>query len=380
MKKFFALVFLSSICLNIFGQTPDAEKFIRLIQNPSHDSLLTFSKSLFETGRISSALFLLEKSTNSESTVLKENINQFLAGEPFTLSADYSTYHERYQKNIDQVRSTKNKKIKKAILDSLTNLQPENMYEKLAHMNACVEISMMLFNKKIAEQAIGKTTTSLEGTAELTVRAFIFNELISASTKAKNPKMVNAYKIELENIQKEIKQVDSSFQKEIILSATTKKEAPKVETPAVEIPKSNLNLIISIILGAIVLILCVILFLFNSISKKKQRSFQDTIVELKDRLAHDTGIQSQSIRHHETQLLEARNRIISLESKNSGLIKQYSENLELIDTQLSEYHSDIKNALDKATRESSVQNMMELNNTLTRSSQRMRENIKSAGV
>lgn len=380
MKNFITLIFLICISLNSIGQNVDADKYVRLIQNPSSDSVVSFGRTLFETGRLSSALFLLEKSTSSESAALKENINLFLAGEPYTLSSEYSTFVEQYQKHIEQVRSTKNKKIKKAILDSLINLQPENIYEKLAHMNACVEISMMLFNKKIAEQAIEKTKTSLEGTVELTVRAFILNQLISASTKAKNPKLVNAYKTELENIQNEIKQVDSSFQKEIILSATTKKEAPKVETPVAEIPKSNSNLIITIILGALILILLVILFLNHSSKKKKLSSFESTINELKDRLVHDTDIQNQSIRHHETQLLEARNRIISLESNNSSLIKQYSGNLELIDQQISEYQSDLKLAVDKATRENSVQNMMELNNILTRNSQKLREYVKSLRV
>ncbi|MFM1998702.1 MAG: hypothetical protein RL204_649 [Bacteroidota bacterium] len=380
MKNFITLIFLICISLNSIGQNVDADKYVRLIQNPSSDTVVSFGRNLFETGRISSALFLLEKSSSNEAAVLKENINLFLAGEPFTLSSEYSTFVEQYQKHIDQVRSTKNKKIKKAILDSLTNLQPENIYEKLAHVDACVEISLMLFNKKIAEQAIEKTKTSLEGTVELTVRAFIFNQLISASTKAKNPKLVNAYKIELENIRNEIKQVDSAFQKEIILSATTKKEAPKVEAPAAEIPKSNSNLIITIILGAVILILLVILFLSHSSKMKKLSSSESTIKELKDRLMHDTDIQNQSIRHHETQLLEARNRIISLESNNSSLIKQYSGNLELIDQQISEYQSDLKLAVDKATRENSVQNMMELNNILTRNSQKLRENIKSLRV
>lgn len=380
MKNFITLIFLICSSLNSIGQNVDADKYVRLIQNPSSDSVVSFGRTLFETGRLSSALFLLEKSSSNESAALKENINLFLADEPFTLSSEYSTFVEQYQKHIDQVRSTKNKKIKKAILDSLINLQPENIYEKLAHMNACVEISMMLFNKKIAEQAIEKTKTSLEGTVELTVRAFIFNQLINVSTKAKNPKLVNAYKIELENIQNEIKQVDSAFQKEIILSATTKKEAPKVETPVAEIPKSNSNLIITIILGALILILLVILFLNHSSKQKKLSSFESSINELKDRLVHDTDIQNQSIRHHETQLLEARNRIISLESNNSSLIKQYSDNLELIDQQISEYQSDLKLAVDKATRENSVQNMMELNNILTRNSQKLRENIKSLRV
>ena len=39
-------------------------------------------------------------------------------------------------------------------------------------------------------------------------------------------------------------------------------------------------------------------------------------------------MQSQSIRHHEIQLLDARKKIESLETKNNSLIKQYSENLE----------------------------------------------------
>jgi flagellar biosynthesis regulator FlbT len=377
MKNFFTLVFLFCVSLNSIGQNVDADKYVRLIQNPSSDSVVSFGRTLFETGRISSALFLLEKSSSSESSELKENINHFLAGEPYTLSSAYSTYVEQYQKNIDQVRSTKNKKIKKAILDSLTNLQPANIFEKLAHMNACVEISMMLFNKKSAEHAIEKTKTSLEGTVELTVRAFIFNQLISASTRAKNQKMVNAFKIDLENIQKEIKQVDSSFQKEIILSATTKKEAPKVEAPAAEIPKSNSNLIVTIILGAIILILIVVLFLNHSSKKKKLSSFESTINELKDRLVHDTDIQNQSIRHHETQLNDARQIIALLESKNSDITKQYSEEASLTAAQITDYQNDLKTAIDKVTRENNVQNMMELNNTFTRSTQKLRENIKS---
>jgi hypothetical protein len=69
-----------------------------------------------------------------------------------------------------------------------------------------------------------------------------------------------------------------------------------------------------------------------------------------------------------------------LEYKNSSLIKQYSENLELLDQQINEYQSDLKLAIDRVTKENSVQNMMELNNLLTRNSQKIRENIKSIRI
>ena len=110
------------------------------------------------------------------------------------------------------------------------------------------------------------------------------------------------------------------------------------------IPKSNSNLIVTIILGAVILILLVILFLNHSSKKKKLSSFESNINELKDRLVHDTDIQNQSIRHHETQLKDARQIIALLESKNSDITKQYSEEVSLTAVQITDYQNDLKTA------------------------------------
>jgi hypothetical protein len=247
-------------------------------------------------------------------------------------------------------------------------------------MNACVELAVMTYNKKAAEQSIAKLKVELDKEQTLVSKHFLLEQLLTASTKIKNAKLISELSVQKENIEKEIENVDAQFQKELILSGTQKKETPKIEAPKTEVPKSNFNLILLVAGYVAVGILIVLLIMLNSSKNKKYRALESTISNLKERSEHDASVQNQSIRHHETQLSEARNRIISLESKNSSLIKQYSENLELLDQQTTEFQSDLKSAIDKVTRENSVQNMMELNNILTRNSQKLRESIKSLRV
>jgi uncharacterized membrane-anchored protein YhcB (DUF1043 family) len=247
-------------------------------------------------------------------------------------------------------------------------------------MNACVDLAVSVFNKKVAQQSIEKLKLDLDKELTLVSKHFMLDQLLKASTKIKNTKLISDLSVSKENIEKEIENVDAQFQKELILLSTTKKETPKIEAPKPEVPKSNPNWILFIASFVVIGILLGLLLLLNSSKNKKYKALESTISNLKERSEHDNSVQNQSIRHHEIQLSEARKRIESLESKNGSLIKQYSENFELLDQQVAEYQSDLKAAIDRVTREGSVQNMMELNNVLTRNGQKIRENIKSLRI
>jgi hypothetical protein len=380
MKKIVSLVFALFLSLQFLGQSSDPTRFVGAMQSANNDSLVALGKTFFESGRTTAALLLLEKGTSADAQELKSNINHFIAGEPYSISSEFTEYTENYSKIVERARSNKNKKVKKSILDSLSILQPENTFEKIACMNACVDLAVSVFNKKVAQQSIEKLKLDLDKELTLVSKHFMLDQLLKASTKIKNTKLISDLSVSKENIEKEIENVDAQFQKELILLSSTKKETPKIEAPKPEVPKSNPNWILFIASFVVIGILLGLLLLLNSSKNKKYKALESTISNLKERSEHDNSVQNQSIRHHEIQLSEARKRIESLESKNGSLIKQYSENFELLDQQVAEYQSDLKAAIDRVTREGSVQNMMELNNVLTRNGQKIRENIKSLRI
>ena len=376
MKKIAFLAFVFLFATYAFAQSNDAQKFILLYQNPQSDSLVSFCQSLFESGKTNAALTLLEKETSGKAIELKQNIDRFNNGESFSISSEFSSASNTFSAYSSRVRATKNKKLKKQILDSLNTVQAISIFEQVAKMNAVVEISIMLFNKKNAELAINETISKTAEVKELLVKSFAIDQAINACLLSKNTKKLIELKIQKEEIQSTISEVNEQFNREVLMAATTKKEAPKEVIVKQPESKSNMPVFALIGLGCIASLLGLLIIFISSKKNKRITGLEQKLTELERRSIHDVDVQSQSIRHHEIQLLDARKKIESLETKNSDLIKQYSKNFELLDTQIADYQLDLKTAFERVTRENSVQNMMELNNLLTRNGQKIRENIK----
>jgi hypothetical protein len=380
MKKIVCLAFLSLSVTCVFAQSNDAQTFIQLYQNPQSDSLIAFCQKLFENGKTDAALTLLEKKTSGKALELRQNIERFNQGEGYSIASEFATASNYFSAFGSRVRATKNKKLKKEILDSLNSVQPKSILEQVAKMNAVVEVSIMLFNKKNAEIAINETISKTTEVKELLVKSFAVDQAINACLLSKNTKKLIELKIQKEEIQSTITEVNEQFNREILMAAATKKEAPKEVIVKQPESKSNTPVFALIGLGCIASLLGLLIIFISSKKNKRIVGLEQKMTELERRANHDVDVQSQSIRHHEIQLLDARKKIESLETKNNSLIKQYSENLELLDQQINEYQSDLKIAIDRVTKENSVQNMMELNNLLIRKGQKIRENIKSIRI
>ena len=380
MKKIVCLAFLSLSVTFVFAQSNDAQTFIQLYQNPQSDSLIAFCQKLFENGKTDAALTLLEKETSGKALELRQNIERFNQGEGYSISSEFAMASNYFSAFGSRVRATKNKKLKKEILDSLNSVQPKSILEQVAKMNAVVEVSIMLFNKKNAEIAINETILKTAEVDKILVKSFVVNQTINACLISKNTKKLNELKLQQEEIESTISQINKQFEREIIAAATVKKEVPKEVIVKQPEAKSNTPIIIAFVLGGCICLLVILIILVSSNKNKRISSLEKKLTELEGKSNHEADVQNQSIRHNTTQLLDARNRIQSLENKNSSLIKQYSENLELLDQQINEYQSDLKIAIDRVTKENSVQNMMELNNLLTRNGQKIRENIKSIRI
>ena len=380
MKKLATLALIFLIGNSLLAQTSDAKKFIQFVQQPKQDSLVLFCNSLFESGRTTAAMMLLESATSAESQELKNNITKFKAGEDFSISTVFNNETEKLQGIISRVKSNKNKKVKKAVLDSLLAIHPIEKFVAIAHMNACVDLALMNFNKKAVELTIAEYSSIAYNEKNLVVKHFFLNQLINAATRSKNVKKKNELIEMLNSNSTAIQEEDSTFQKEIIKEATAKVEAPKVTTAPVEEPKSNLNSIVLIIASAIILVLVFVIVLVITKKNKAIQALKSSMNEIEDRSNHDAHVQNQSIRHHETQLQEARQSIQALQLQNSSQIKQFDLGMQELDQNMAEFQNDLKLAIDKATRDYTVQNMMELNNLLTRNSQKMRENIKSLRI
>jgi hypothetical protein len=376
MKKIAFLAFVFLFATYAFAQSNDAQKFILLYQNPQSDSLVSFCQSLFESGKTNAALTLLEKETSGKAIELKQNIDRFNNGESFSISSEFSSASNTFSAYSSRVRATKNKKLKKQILDSLNTVQATSIFEQVAKMNAVVEISIMLFNKKNGELAINETISKTAEVKELLVKSFAIDQAINACLISKNTKKLIELKIQKEEIQSTISKANEQFSREVLMAAATKKEAPKEVIVKQPESKSNMPVFALIGLGCIASLLGLLIIFISSKKNKRITGLEQKLTELERRSIHDVDVQSQSIRHHEIQLLDARKKIESLETKNSDLIKQYSKNFELLDTQITDYQLDLKTAFERVTRENSVQNMMELNNLLTRNGQKIRENIK----
>jgi hypothetical protein len=376
MKKIAFLAFVFLFATYAFAQSNDAQKFILLYQNPQSDSLVSFCQSLFESGKTNAALTLLEKETSGKAIELKQNIDRFNNGESFSISSEFSSASNTFSAYSSRVRATKNKKLKKQILDSLNTVQATSIFEQVAKMNAVVEISIMLFNKKNGELAINETISKTAEVKELLVKSFAIDQAINACLISKNTKKLIELKIQKEEIQSTISKVNEQFSREVLMAAATKKEAPKEVIVKQPESKSNMPVFTLIGLGCFASLLGLLIIFISSKKNKRITGLEQKLTELESRSIHDVDVQSQSIRHHEIKLLDARKKIESLETKNNSLIKQYSENFELLDTQIADYQLDLKTAIERLTRENSVQNMMELNNLLTRNGQKIRENIK----